>query len=411
MADSAGTEFGFKYFVFKTDGFGYPGFYVAAEGYFLLGKHARKSLLVNQKRQVEIDLPQFSTGPDDDAAVGGIALNRKPVKTGINAENRPGFLLVFVEAVVDRKLFARAEVAHEERGFGVHPAHEGQPFAVGTYLRTAGSAGTAGYFLDFAFLPVVSADGKNLFKRVFVVLEKAAAVQVFAEIHITPVGTYAGFVHILLVVFALGELNTVAAGKVVKPHFAGAERAGAGEMFAGHEILAVGHPGGVVQQAKRFGGHLPGLGAVGVHHPDIVAAACIAREKQLFAVGRKARLHFPSQAGADTGGVAAGDGHGVNVTQQVKSDCFAVGTDVKVHPRSFRDAEGGVGVGDTFGSRYVPLFFVGLGEKGGRCREETDCSQNSFLHDVKSVLDKSFWVRVCGLPWPMLKKQTPARSG
>ena len=152
-------------------------------------------------------------------------------------------------------------------------------------------------------------------------------------------------------------------------------------MLAGDEVLPVGHPVGVVEQAEILLGHLAGFTAVGVHHPDIVGPAGIGGEAELLAIRAEAWLHFPGDPGADGLGLAAGDGHGIDIPEQVKGDGLAIGTDVEVHPCAFVDGEVGLFPVPLPG-RVVDIpvfflvFFLGEGEGG----EEDQCEKEGMAH-------------------------------
>src|SRR5687767_10898160 len=110
-------------------------------------------------------------------------------------------------------------------------------------------------------------------------------------------------------------------------------------MLARGDVAAVRAPGRVVEQLERLAGDGAGAGAVGVHHPDIVAATAIRGEGDQPAVGGETRLHVERQAGSDPGRAAAADRHGVDVAEQVEGDSAAVGANVDVHPGAFGDVD------------------------------------------------------------------------
>ena len=124
---------------------------------------------------------------------------------------------------------------------------------------------------------------------------------------------------------------------MVEPDLAGAERALRGEMLARGDILAVRAPGRRVQQAEGLPGDRARARSVGVHHPDIVAAAAVRGEGDQPPVGREARLHVEGEARGDPRRRPARDRHGVDVAEQVEGDRPPVRADVDVHPGALVD--------------------------------------------------------------------------
>ena len=160
--------------------------------------------------------------------------------------------------------------------------------------------------VDLAGLPVEPLDDVDLAVDVLRIFENLAWRRVVGEIEVAAVGREGGLVGVLLLGARLGHLHAVAAaGAVIEPHFARAQRARRGEMLARDEVIAVGRPVGLVEQAEVLLGDLPRVPAIAVHRPDIVAAAAIGGEGDLAAVGRIARLHFPRMAGSDRARLAA----------------------------------------------------------------------------------------------------------
>src|SRR5439155_9701194 len=102
-----------------------------------------------------------------------------------------------------------------------------------------------------------------------------------------------GLADVLLIVRLLRHLDTGAAGDVVQPHLAGPNRPRAAEVLVRGDELPVRRPGRAVEQPEVFFGDLGRLRAVAIHDPDVVAAAPIARESDMFAVGAVAWLHIP----------------------------------------------------------------------------------------------------------------------
>jgi hypothetical protein len=149
-------------------------------------------------------------------------------------------------------------------------------------------------------------------------------------------------------------------------------------VLARGNVLAVRRPPGVVEQAKFFLRELPRIAAVGAHDPDVVAAAGVADERDLRAVGREARLHRPAESAVDRPGVAARDRQQIDVAQQVEGDRLPVRADVEAHPGAFPDVDGhrvrlaGRGV-------HLPLL-IGLLVGGQRAKRHAERQQVKIIH-------------------------------
>jgi len=102
-----------------------------------------------------------------------------------------------------------------------------------------------------------------------------------------------------------------------------------------HDILVIRRPNRIVQQTKIFFRHRLCIRAVAMHHPNIIAARAVAGETDFFSIRTETRLNFKRRSAAEQFGLAAGAGQNINITQQIKNDFFAVGTDVEIHPRAF----------------------------------------------------------------------------
>ena len=80
--------------------------------------------------------------------------------------------------------------------------------------------------------------------RIFAVFEFATGTDVFRIVEILPIGRKNRFVDVLLFGWLFGELNAALgvgfdAASVIKPHFAGSERATTGEVLASYDVVAV----------------------------------------------------------------------------------------------------------------------------------------------------------------------------
>ena len=113
-------------------------------------------------------------GPEDNA----LAI-RRPAKIGINAENRPGFLLIAVELIEERSRGAFVQVVQVQHAFIANAAHKREVIAIrrGHGARRASRA--RDQRADFARFPVKLFDRVDARVGVFVVLEGRAPRDVF----------------------------------------------------------------------------------------------------------------------------------------------------------------------------------------------------------------------------------------
>ena len=303
------------------------------------------------------DPADLAAGPEDDlAAVGG------PVHIGIDAGHRPGFLHVLIEIVIDLAFDARFQILHIEFGLGHLAADEGNLLAVGRGIGAHGAAETGHGGADLAGFEVIFFDIEQIAVAVLGIDEGRARSDVLGEIDRLAIRGIDRLAEFLLVLFAglLDQLDPTAAGDVIDPDFARAERPSSGEMFLGHDIAAVGAPAGLVEQTELFLGHLLLVAAVAVHDPDIVAAGPVRGKGDALAVRREARLHFPSQTFGDPGRGAAGYRHRIDIAEQGKGDALAVRTDVNVDPAPLVDADRHLLDRRTGWRVDIPFAFFGL---------------------------------------------------
>ncbi len=316
----------------------------------------------------DVDAPDLAAGPEDDRLIV-----RRPGHRGVDAVNRPGLLHVAVETVVDRPGLAGAQVHQVERALAAHAADEGERLAVRRRGGADRASRTGDEALGLAGLAVEALDDEDLAVGVLVVLEDRSRGGVLAVIEVAAVGGEGGLAGVLLVIELLGELQAVAAAAVIEPHLAGAERALSGEVLAGDDVLAVRRPGRAVEQPERLLGDGVDVGAVVVHHPDVVAAPLVAGEGDRLAVRAVARLHLPGDVMGERLGLAAGDRHGVEIAQQIEGDLPAVRADVEAQPGPLGDVDRHLGrgsgglvdvplllflVGDLLGSALAPLLLL-----------------------------------------------------
>src|SRR5687768_5313663 len=100
---------------------------------------------------------------------------------------------------------------------------------------------------------------------------------------------------------------------MVHPHFSCSERAGGSEMFPCNDIISIRREYRVVQQPERFFCDLPGIAAICIHHPYVIATPGIACKADLFSVSAEPRLHFKREAAAKHAGSTACYRHIVNI--------------------------------------------------------------------------------------------------
>ena len=79
-------------------------------------------------------------------------------------------------------------------------------------------------------------------------------------------------------------------------------------------------------------GELGGVPAIQGQSVDIVAAAPVGDEDDFLPVGTEAWLGIVGEPGGKLGRLAAGDRHGVEVTEQIEDNGLAVGAHVERHP-------------------------------------------------------------------------------
>src|ERR1700744_2278054 len=109
---------------------------------------------------------------------------------------------------------------NEQYRFQPYPFYKSKQFTVSRYLRTACTARTTGYCFNIPRLPVQSFNGVNAFVGVFVILEIRAGGNVLTPVNIFPIRRNCRFSRVLLIVFAFGKLDAVAAVLMVQPHLA-----------------------------------------------------------------------------------------------------------------------------------------------------------------------------------------------
>ncbi len=107
---------------------------------------------------------------------------RRPGEAGMNAKDRPRFLRVTVEVVVDGSFFAALDIVKIKNGFQSHAADESDCFPVGRNLRTNRAARLVDVLFGFSCLHIKPLDRVDNSVRVFVVLKSSAGTDIFAVI-------------------------------------------------------------------------------------------------------------------------------------------------------------------------------------------------------------------------------------
>jgi hypothetical protein len=134
-----------------------------------------------------------------------------------------------------------------------------------------------------------SGDLVDLAVAVLVVFKDAAGCGVLRVVQVFAVRRDGRLAQVFLPVGLLVELHALVLGRVgvhgKQPDLARAGAARAGVVLAGQQVLAVRVPDGVVQQPEVFLRDGVGVASVRVHDPQVVAAAGIAQEGDLLAVG------------------------------------------------------------------------------------------------------------------------------
>ena len=157
---------------------------------------------VGDGRRLHIQFLDFTGRPNHHMFIVG-----HPIEVGIHPEDRPRLLLVFVELIVHRPLLACFEVADVEHRFFTHTLYKREGFAVARDLRTRRATGSARYTLHLPLFEIVAKDDVDLRVGIFVVLEETTRIHVFTEVEVLSIGRHAGLIHVLLIVFAFGELH------------------------------------------------------------------------------------------------------------------------------------------------------------------------------------------------------------
>ena len=103
---------------------------------------------------------------------------------------------------------------------------------------------------------------------------------------------------------------------MVDPDLARPSRARGGEVLLCRNVASIRAPRRLIEQTKALLRHLTLVGTIYVHNPDIVAAAPVRGKGDPRPIGRKTRLHFPSEPLGNARRSTARNRHRVNIAEQ-----------------------------------------------------------------------------------------------
>jgi len=272
----------------------------------------------------------------------------------MDSENRPGFLGVPVQVVVQRFVDPALDVVEEEHGFQADAAYERHGFSVRGGLWSNRAARFGDETLGFARLGVEPLNDVDDTVGVFVVLEAPARAHVLTVVEVSAVGGERGFSGVLLPVAPFGELEPAPAADMVHPHLTRPERPGVAVVLPCNDVPAVRTPDRVVQLSFILLRQLFRVRAVRVHDPDILDPVPVARVGNFRPVRAVPGLGFIRRAPREQGRVAAADRDGIDVAEKVEGHRPAVGTDVDGDPSSLVGVERDLGGGTVVG-RDIPF--------------------------------------------------------
>ena len=167
-------------------------------------------------------------------------------------------------------------------------------------------------------------------------MENGAGRDVAREVNMLAIRRKYGLAQFLLMLLigAFDQQDASTAGDMIEPYLAGSQRATRGKMLLRGDEAAIRAPARLVKQAEILFAHLPFVGTVAVHDPDIVAATTVRGKGNPRTIRRKAGLCFKGQAFGYARRRAASYWNNVDITKQVECDRAAIWADVKVHPRT-----------------------------------------------------------------------------
>ena len=230
---------------------------------------------------VQPDPGQLAAGPQHD-----LAAVRRPVHVGIDAGDGPGFLHVLIGQVIKLALIPAGQIAHIELRLRPLTPHEGQLLAIGRRGWPYGAAIAARNAQRFATFQIIPLDREQRAVGILRIFKDRTRRDIAREIDALAIGSERRLAQFLLVAFvhALDQRNPAAALDMEQPDFARAERAPGGEVLFRDDVTPVRAPARLVHQAEVFLGQLLAVAAIGIHQPDVVAAAPVGHERDSLAI-------------------------------------------------------------------------------------------------------------------------------
>ena len=169
---------------------------------------------------VGVDAADLALRPEDEARIVG-----QPCHVGVDTGDRPGFLHVLIEIVVDLALLARGEILYVEFRAGRLAADKGDLLAIRRRGGAHRAAGAGDGLRHLAAGEIVALDIEQVGIRILRIFEDRAGGDVARIEHRLAVGGVDRLAQFLLVrlVRALHQRHAGAARDVVHPHLAGAQ--------------------------------------------------------------------------------------------------------------------------------------------------------------------------------------------
>ena len=259
---------------------------------------------------------------------------------------------------MDPAFLAGLEVLDVKFRAGLFAADKGEPLAIGRWLGPHRAAGAGHDRLHLPRLEIIALDREQLVVRILRIFEDRAGRGVAREIDMLATGRIDRFAQFLLMLLIglLDQRHAATARDVIDPDLTRAERTAGGEMLARDDEAAIGAPSRLGKETEILPGHLSLVGAIEVHHPDILAAAAIGGEGDAPAIGRETRLHVEREPLGNAPGRAARNIHGVDITQQIEGDRPAIGADIDIHPGAFGHVDRDLTDGRALGRVDIPLL-------------------------------------------------------
>ena len=296
----------------------------------------------------------------------GLAVRREGVARP-DVHRREALHLVARDAADEDLFGSRGEVPRDDAGVVVAARDEGQRLAVGRDGRPDRAAEAGGDREGLREIAVVAPDLPEPVGEVRRVAELADPGREVDRLAVPRNDGAAGVVDVV----GGRQLDSAAAALAVEDPELHRRNAGLLAVFlAGDHVLAVGRPGGAPDVEILLGRQGLRILSVGVHQPDVVDAAAVARERDRLAVRGEARLRVVGGArGQGLRGPAA-DRHRVDVAEEIEDDRLPVGRDVERRPGSLARRECDLpGVGarrvDVGGGVFLLRVLRRIGGEGG----------------------------------------------